>query len=109
MKVRIPSCNFAFFELSVSLCSVAAAETVQPTASLAGYEFTPNVVYGQGVVTQDGETVSRDLWMDVYTSSWKAKTPRPAVTMAFGGSFHRGGPSHNCYVDGAKATSMEEY
>jgi len=99
--------------LIISACTEETSpkpqETSAKTQTMIGYKITPNVTYGQGDVVRDGETFSRDLWMDVYEPVEKAEEPRPAVIMTFGGSFHRGGPRFTFEVDGAQDTSMGDY
>ncbi len=103
-RLRAGPLAFAFL-LSAYLTAPAAAQE-QPAV---GYKLTPGVVYGEGVVTREGNPVSRDLWMDVYQPVARSATPRPAIVLTFGGAFHRGSPRLTIHSGGAQDTSMGNY
>jgi len=96
--------------LCVTLPSATfAEEDSSKTQAMIDYKVTPNVTYGQGVVTKNGNKVTRNLWMDVYEPVEQAQQPRPAVIMTFGGAFHRGNPRETFADSGAQDTSMGGY
>lgn len=72
-----------------------------------------DVVYGEGLVGADAEDGGRlrALTMDVYQpANAKAGDRRPAVVLAFGGAFLRGGKDAGPFVEeGASDTPMGDY
>ena len=89
---------------TLNMASLMAQEV--PAVS---YKLTEGVTYGSGVITKNGEPVSRNLWMDIYQPVKKSATPRPAVILSFGGAFHRGNPRLTIHSGGAQDTSMGNY
>ncbi|NEN88292.1 MAG: alpha/beta hydrolase fold domain-containing protein [Okeania sp. SIO3H1] len=77
--------------------------------SLPNYKVTPDVTYGQGEIFREGESILRDLWMDVYEPLAKKKKNRPATIFTYGGSFHRGSPRTTFDEGGAQDTSAGDY
>ncbi|MFK8049494.1 MAG: alpha/beta hydrolase [Halioglobus sp.] len=76
-----------------------------------GYKLTTDVVYGQGEITVDGLSTTRNLLIDVYQPVNKDTAgPLPAVILVHGGAFHRGGLRHRPYKEmGAVHSRMEDY
>ena len=71
-------------------------------------EVKRDILYGQGVIRENGEQVTRDLAMDLYLPSG-AENPLPAVIYTHGGSFHIGSPRTGYSVSGAQSTSPADY
>jgi len=97
------------FCVAVAVASFGFTQESSAPPPFPGYEVTPHVVYGQGLVTRGDKNVSRDLWMDVYEPLEKTHEARPAVIMTFGGAFHRGSPRQSFREGGAQDTSMGDY
>jgi acetyl esterase/lipase len=76
-----------------------------------GYKLTTDIVYGQGEITVDGISTTRNLLIDVYQPVNKSiASPHPAVILVHGGAFHRGGLRHPPYKEmGAVHSRMEDY
>ena len=98
--------GLAIAVLSGALFAIPVAAQEPPAVT---YRLEAGVVYGQGVVTQNGQPVSRDLWMDIYQPVTMSSSPRPAVILTFGGAFHRGSPRLTFQSGGAQDTSMGNY
>lgn len=73
------------------------------------YEVRPDVKYGEGKVSLDGEAAMKDLTMDVYYPKAESSEPRPAIILTYGGSFHRGNPRSSYTGFGGQTTSMSQY
>lgn len=94
---------------------LALAALLSSAPVLAAAESEPvrverDIVYGQGLINADSQPQQRDLLMDWYQPAAAAAKPRPAVIMAFGGSFLRGskGDEH-FHENGAQDSSMADY
>ena len=64
---------------------------------------TENITYGTGGIgysREHGATRMRDLLLDMYAPAEPANHPRPALIMAFGGSFHRGTKADDTVTEG---------
>jgi dienelactone hydrolase len=94
------------------LASCASADVGAIENVADGISITRDVVYGEGLVDQAAGVRARDLLMDVYApgGSSDALEERPAIILAFGGSFHRGDKGEGRYEeDGAQNSSMADY
>lgn len=80
-------------------------------ADSAEYEVLRNVVYGKGVIGVSSRPLSRNLLLDAYIpNSDGDENLKPAVILAFGGAFHRGGKGDFQFSeDGASDSSMADY
>lgn len=90
-KMRNSIAFFASICLCFSMWFPAPAFAAE-NPSLPNYKVTPDVTYAQGEIVREGESILRDLWMDVYEPLAKTKNLRPAVIFTFGSAFHRGSP-----------------
>ena len=99
--------NLGIILLSLLL---APAQLSAPMQSQPTVKY--NVEFGQGTIgAAKTEPTRRPLLMDVYspTDAKKGET-RPAIILAFGGSFHRGTRGDTHFTeDGARDSSMAEY
>ena len=100
--------------ISAMLSSVLALVTC-PTSAVAQaseYELHSNVVYGTGLINASSQPTTRDLLLDAYipVQGDGGATPKPAIILAFGGAFHRGGKGDFQFSeDGASDSSMADY
>lgn len=80
-----------------------------PISSAEQVSVDYDLVYGRGLIGGD-TPAERDLRMDWYRPATAEDTPRPAVIMAFGGSFVRGSKGDERFTEnGAQDSSMAEY
>ncbi|NEP91344.1 MAG: alpha/beta hydrolase [Okeania sp. SIO2C2] len=101
----------AWFAL-IYLCCLSMlfqAPALAESLSMLDYKVTPEVIYGEGEITQNGKSFFRDLWMDFYEPLAETKKPRRAIIFTHGGSFHRGDPRRTYDEDGAQDTSPGDY
>lgn len=100
--------GIALFALIISLTAAAPPGRAN---EVFGYQVAIDVVYGTGAVIVDGETVERDLLLDIYTPSDPGDgAARPAVILVHGGAFHRGGRRLPPFREaGAVHSRMEDY
>lgn len=71
-----------------------------------------DVSYGHGVIKASGENRLRPLLLDAYLPSQthERQNVTPAIILAFGGAYHRGGKGHYQFTeDGASDSSMADY
>lgn len=100
--------GFAIFNFAVC----ASADVGQEENGAEDISITRDVVYGEGLVDQAAGVHTRDLLMDVYepVAASVDVVERPAIILAFGGSFHRGDKGEGRYEeDGAQNSSMADY
>ncbi len=71
-------------------------------------EVKRDILYGQGVVRENGVEVVRDLALDLYLPSG-VEGLLPTVIYTHGGSFHIGSPRTGYSVSGAQSTSPADY
>ena len=71
-------------------------------------EIKRGIVYGNGLVKDNGKEVSRDLWMDAYLPTGTDGL-RPTVIYTHGGAFHHGSPRTGYVVEGAQSSSPVDY
>ncbi|MEL0166623.1 MAG: hypothetical protein VW877_00690 [Pseudomonadaceae bacterium] len=80
-----------------------------PVAAAEQVRVHPDLVYGQGLVGGEQAT-ERPLLMDWYEPVAATDELRPAVIMAFGGSFVRGSKGDEHFTEnGAQDSSMADY
>lgn len=80
-----------------------------PVAAVEQVRVHPDLVYGQGLVGGEQAT-ERPLLMDWYEPLAATDELRPAVIMAFGGSFVRGSKGDEHFTEnGAQDSSMADY
>lgn len=80
-----------------------------PVAAAEQVRVHPDLVYGQGLVGGEKAT-ERPLLMDWYEPLGATDELRPAVIMAFGGSFVRGSKGEEHFTEnGAQDSSMADY
>ena len=91
--------------LVMALAHLSAPIPPQPTIRY-------NVEFGQGTIAASKPVpIRRPLLMDVYSpANAKKGDARPAIILAFGGSFHRGTRGDTHFTEGgARDSSMAEY
>ena len=94
----------------LALVALLSSAPVLAAAEPERVRVERDIVYGQGLINADSQPQQRDLLMDWYQPAAAAVKPRPAVIMAFGGSFLRGskGDEH-FHENGAQDSSMADY
>ncbi|MEO9469247.1 alpha/beta hydrolase fold domain-containing protein [Parasphingorhabdus sp.] len=105
VSYKIPKLLWALAISLIGWSGISNAET--PVANVQ-----KQVVYGQGAVDVSTERRLRPLLLDAYLPKQTAanEKPHPAIILAFGGAFHRGGKGdYQFSEDGASDSSMADY
>lgn len=101
----IPKSLLALVISSVCWPTISNAETLVDN-------IQKDVVYGYGAVDASGKGRLRPLLLDAYLPkrSTAKEKPHPAIILAFGGAYHRGGKGNYQFSeDGASDSSMADY
>ncbi|MEO9635791.1 MAG: alpha/beta hydrolase [Parasphingorhabdus sp.] len=98
----------ALWALAISLIGWSNISNAQTLAA----NVQKDVVYGHGRVDASGASRLRPLFFDAYLPNQTAANEKshPAIILAFGGAFHRGGKGdYQFSEDGASDSSMADY